>query len=185
MRFVLFPVLLALLIVPAAVHATTVRYLDLEGLVRSSSMVFHATVLEVTQKNLGTPEKLRLVTDVSFQVHRVLQGTNPGPRFDLRLGGGTANGHTLAIPGQPCFKEGEEVVLFLEFTGQELVVNGMSQGVFRIQRDPAGLPTAHRDTTGLSVLGREGGNGPLEPGKPEQPLPLDDLFRRIHDLQAR
>ncbi|MBM4352846.1 MAG: hypothetical protein FJ109_03475 [Deltaproteobacteria bacterium] len=168
---------------PAA--ATTVRYLDLDSLVHTSALIFHGTVEEVAAKNLGSAERPRLVTDVTFTVHRVLKGANPGCEFHLRLVGGSADGHTLQIPGQPRFRKGGEVVLFLESTGVELVLNGMGQGRYRVGRDGEGRKLARRDLSGLSVVRRGRDSATIEAGALEDAVPLEDLFRRVHDLQAR
>ncbi len=176
---------LVLLLVPFPSTATTVRYLDLDSLVGSSSLVFHATVTQVQASNQGTLKSPRIVTDVTFTVHRVLKGTNPGPAYTLRLVGGSVDGYTLAIPGQPRFRTGEEVVVFLEFTGIEHVVTGMSQGVFRVAKDANDRPIAVRDLTGLSLVRPGGAPDQFEPGRPEEPLLLEELFRRVNESRAR
>lgn len=173
-------------LVPAGIHATTVLPADLEAMTGTSDLIFHGTVLEVETLNLATPESPRIVTDVKFNVSRVLKGTTPGPQFTLRLFGGTWQGTTVHIPGSAAFKEAEEVVLFLEWTGQRYAVCGMKQGKYTIQRDQEGVRWARRSLAGLHVARRKE-NDTLEvraAADLEPPLRLEELFGRIKKFKS-
>ncbi len=157
--------------------ATTVRLVDLAEMSRQSAFIFHGTVTDVTARNLGSAEQPRIVTDVTFDVHRVLKGTTKGPQFTLRLIGGTVDGMTLAIPGSPRFSAQDEVVLFLEWTGESYAVNGMRQGLYRVTRDSAGTKTVQRSLEELCIMRPD---KTIEHRfKPEPHRPLQDLFDAV------
>jgi len=180
MRAFLLAPLLALLVTSAA-DAATVRYAAIEDLARDSGLVFWGTVASVQQFNLGTTGAPRIVTDVTFDVHRVLKGDNPGSQFVLRLPGGTADGLTLAIPGMPRFDPGHEVVIFLEWTGQSWAVCGLSQGAYRISADHEGRKWARRTFEGLTFATAHKAVAPLQ----EQPVLLEMFLETIKQLKSR
>jgi hypothetical protein len=173
-----FPLLfLALVSLPIGAAATTVRLVNLNEMSRQSAFIFHGTVAAVETLNLGTEDRPRIVTDVTFSVHRVLKGTTKGPQFTLRLIGGTHAGITLKIPGSPTFKPGHEVVLFLEWTGENYAINGMRQGLYQVSRTADGEKVAQRSLEGLCIV---------RPDKmiehrdePESARPLSDLFDAV------
>jgi hypothetical protein len=169
--------LLFLTSLPTPSLATTVRYVELPEMSRQCPFIFHGTVTDVTARNLGSPEHPRIVTDVTFDVHRVLKGTTKGPQFTLRLIGGTVDGVTLAIPGGPRFAPQDEVVLFLEWTGESYAINGMRQGLYRVSRDENGNQVAQRSLEELCIMLPD---RTIEHRfKPEPPRPLQELFEAV------
>jgi hypothetical protein len=168
---------LALVSLPNTAFATTVRLVNLPDMSRQSAFIFHGTVTTVETRNLGTEDRPRIVTDITFSVHRVLKGTTKGPQFTLRLIGGTHEGITLKIPGSPTFKRDQEVVLFLEWTGENYAINGMRQGLYQVSLTANGEKVAQRSLEGLCIV---------RPDKkiehryePETARPLSDLFEAV------
>lgn len=162
--------------------ATTVLPLDVRHLVQQSTFIFQGTVLAVETKNLGARERPRIVTDITFNVTRTLKGKTPGPEFTLRLFGGSWGGYTLDIQGQPRFEPGEEVVLFLEWTGINWAVTGMNQGRYRIYRGKDGEKWARRGHEGLAVLQRDSAGRATVNRRPDEhpPMRLDKLLDLIN-----
>jgi len=177
-------VLVALASLPAA--ATTVRYAEVEELSRSAALVVHGTVAVVTGLNLGSTERPTIVTEVVLTVHRTLVGQTPGPELTIRLIGGSVGGHTLRVPGQPTFVVGEEVVLFLEWTGDRLAVSGMGLGKYLVGRRAGEEPTAARNLDGLCLAATDGEGGQAIEHRHgwESALPLAELFRRIRAARS-
>lgn len=171
---------LVLISSPSQAFATTVRLVDLDDMSRQSAFIFHGTVTAVETLNLGTTEHPRIVTDVTFTVHRVLKGVTKGPHFTLRLIGGTHEGITLKIPGSPTFEAEQEVVLFLEWTGENYAINGMRQGLYLVSRTAAGEKVVQRSLQDLCIV---------RPDKiiehrsePEASRPLTDLFNAVREV---
>ncbi len=173
--------LLTLLSVPTGALATTVRLVNLEEMSRESDFIFHGTVSTVEALNLGSTEHPRIVTDVTFAVHRVLKGTTKGPQFTLRLIGGSHEGITLLIPGSPQFSAQDEVVLFLQWTGKNYAVNGMRQGLYRVSRKPDGERIVQRSLQDLCIVRSD--KSIEHRTAPEPVRPLADLFEAVREAQ--
>ncbi len=170
---------LALTVLPNTASATTVRLVNLHEMSRQSAFIFHGTVTAVETLNLGTRDRPKIVTDVTFSVHRVLKGTTKGPAFTLRLIGGTHQGISLKIPGSPTFKPTQEVVLFLEWTGVNYAINGMRQGLYLVSRTPSGEKVVQRSLEGLCILRPD--KQIVHRDEPEATRPLSDLFDAVRN----
>ena len=176
---------LAFLAPPA--RAAVVIQLDMPALVDSSDLIFHGTVETVQMRDLSRSLMPSLVTDVTFTVSRVLKGRVSNSLFSLRLIGGRGKKHSLSIPGQPRFEKGEEVVLFLEWTGTGYALCGMGQGKYTVALDEEARKVAARSLAGLTLMRKEAG-GPLArapDGEAESPVLLEDLFEDIKHLHKR
>lgn len=180
-------VLLVLSFFPSSGEATTVLSVDLNTLIKTSKVIIHAEVASVTTSNLATKGKPQIVTDIHFRVKRTLKGTVEGSTFDLRQIGGHWEGYTLQIPGSPQFAKGEEVVLFLEWTGKRYTVCGMKQGKFTVTRNTSGDLVASRSLAGLSIVqpGPDGASTIVEGSKSPESLPLEKLFEAISRTTAQ
>jgi hypothetical protein len=161
--------------------ATTVVYVDVPEMTRASALILHGSVETVHTRNLGTAKAPRIVTDIKLRVHRVLKGKNRGPEFTLRLIGGTIDGQSMKVPGTPAFRPEEEVLLFLEWTGENFTLCGLAQGKFTIDRDHSDKPQAHRSLEGLCVLKTDSAqpNRIEHASGPEAPIALDSLLTTI------
>ena len=180
-------VLAALSFLAPSARAAVVIQLDKPALVDSSDLIFHGTVEKVQTRDLSRSTMPRLVTDVKFTVSRVLKGRVSASHFTLRLIGGRGKKHSLVIPGQPRFKKGEEVVLFLEWTGTGYAVCGMGQGKYRVTIDEEDRKVAARSLAGLTLMRKEAG-GPFAKTSDrgaEPPVLLEDLFEDIKLLRKR
>ena len=151
-RRIALVLLVLMLVFASSAQATTVRFVDFQALVGSSDFIFMGTVESVQAKNLGDKDLPRLVTDVRFSIQRVFKGRNT-KSFTIRLIGGSSDGYTLRIPGQPTFKPQEEVVLFLEKTAADnFAICGMEQGKFTVTRDDKGKAQVVRDVSSEVVV---------------------------------
>ncbi len=143
-------VLLVALASPA--RATTVLRVPLEEMVRACDLVVQARV-EAVHVSAAPDDQRRISTAVRLTILRVLKGHPTAPTLTLTLPGGRTDRWTLLIPGMPQFREGEEVVLFLEKTSAGLRPAGLSLGTYRVRRDfETGRTRAVRDLQGLAVI---------------------------------
>lgn len=150
------PVALALLLVGSgAATATTMLDLSVSELSERSDLVFIGTVTHVkmVQVNeaptLAQQPVLKVRTDVTFEVERVLKGKVQRATFELSQWGGTAGEGrariTQVVHGYPSFEAGERVVLFVETADTGVrVVTGLSQGKYRISKAADGSEWAER-----------------------------------------
>lgn len=155
MRLPVWSLLVALVVSLASpARATTVLRVPLEDLARSCDLVVQARV-EAVHTSAAPDDERRISTAVRLAILRVLKGHPTGPTLTLTLPGGPTDRWTLLIPGMPQFRQGEEVVLFLENTAAGLRPAGLSLGTYRVRRDLAtGRTRAVRDLRGMAVIDR-------------------------------
>lgn len=146
---------IALLVATATpAGATTVLRVPLEEMARACDLVVQARVVAV-HTSAAPDDERQISTAVRLAILRVLKGHPTGPTLTLTLPGGRTDRWTLAIPGMPQLREGEEVVLFLERTSAGLRPAGLSLGVYRVRHDPGtGRTRAVRDLRGIAVIDR-------------------------------
>ena len=91
-------------------------------------------------------------TFTTFAVEESWKGEAP-EKVHVRLLGGRAGEVTSTVDGVPRFREGEEVVVFLERTTRgDFSVLSWIQGTFRIRRNArTGRETATQDTAAFAV----------------------------------
>jgi hypothetical protein len=79
----------------------------------------------------------KIFTRIDFAVDASYKGTAP-PVVSLLQLGGTVDGVRTTVDGAIQWRAGEEALLFVEpYTKGTYQVTGLSQGKFRIERDPA------------------------------------------------
>lgn len=158
---------LALLLVPLSADTSVVLALDATDLAERSDAVVRARVQGVFS------EMTNLVwTDVTLAVDEVLVGEAPDV-VTLRQPGGLTDDFGTMVFGMPEFTEGEDVVVFLEFTPDGPRVVGLSQGKASVSKDGA----LERDLSGLT-LARRRGEGPVHTARmPAQLSELRTLLR--------
>lgn len=156
MRRSLLTVLLAVL---AAVptRAVTVVPLSFEELVRQSSSVVYARVVDVHGQ--WSDDRRRIDSLVTVEVIKGLKGTATA-ELTVTVPGGQVGRYVNLMPGAPTFARGDLAVLFLTARGPRLpVTTGFTQGIYRVQRDtnsgatlvappavePAGAPIVRGD----------------------------------------
>lgn len=156
MRRSLLTVLLAFLAaVPAG--AVTVAPLSFEQLVRQSSSVVYARVIDV--RGQWSDDRRRIDSLVTVEVIKGLKGATAA-EVTVTVPGGQVGRYVNVMPGAPAFVRGDLAVLFLTARGPRLPVpTGFTQGIYRVQRDsssgaalvappavePAGAPIVRGD----------------------------------------
>jgi len=152
-RSVLVTLLVSLLV--ASADATTVAPLSFEKLVSESSAVVYGRVSDV--RSQWTADRRFIESVVSIDVLKGMKG-GMGDTIAFTVPGGQVGRYLNVIPGAPMFATGDLAVFFLTAQGPRLpVTTGLTQGVYRVQRDAASgallvmPPTS--DTAGRVVRG--------------------------------
>jgi hypothetical protein len=166
--------LLAVLLIPSGhmvpARATVLQGLDLDLLCDRSPLIVRGKVLALTP---GWHDG-RILTAVTLQVDRPLYGpASRGDRITFHRLGGEVGGIGQLVVGEPSFRKGEEVVVFLQRRGGRLFVTGMVQGKIRVL-PPAGPGGPRRVVSAVGRFTLRGGRHPLP-----VPTTLSDLEARI------
>jgi len=126
---------LASLAAAGAARATVVVPADLTELARAAHVIVHGRVVSVQAQ--WADGRRGVETIVRLQASDYLKG-DFGSEVLIRVPGGELGRYRSVMPGAPTFREGDEVVLFLGASPPSLpYVLGLSQGVFRLVRNPA------------------------------------------------
>jgi hypothetical protein len=156
LRSLLAALLAALAVMPA--KAVTVVPLSFEELVRQSSSVIYARVVDV--RGQWTDDRRSIDSLVTVEVIKGLKGTSAS-ELTVTIPGGQVGRYVNLLPGAPTFARGDLTVLFLTARGARLpVTTGFTQGVYRVIRDassgatlvtppavePAGKPIVRGDS---------------------------------------
>ena len=126
-RCLLLAVLLA---VP--VRATTVKRLDLDGLVSTAETIVVGEVLG--SETYWTLDRRVILTRHTILVDETLKGAVE-ETIEVTIVGGTIGDIVLYVAGMPAFTAGERTVLFLESSSRYRTVVGLGQGKFRVDGD--------------------------------------------------
>ncbi|MBN1946615.1 MAG: hypothetical protein JW797_13150 [Bradymonadales bacterium] len=139
------------LVVPASEASVVVRY-SLDQMVWQADGIVHGRVLSLQSLREGTI----IATYVEIEVIESYKGAHsPGDRLVVYRHGGTADGYTMLVAGEPLFVPGEEVLLFLENrpAASEPLVLGMAQGKFSVVVDPTTRGRmVTRNMTGVELI---------------------------------
>lgn len=123
--------LVALAVLPA--KAVTVVPLSFQELVRQSSSVIYARVVDV--RGQWTDDRRSIDSLVTVEVIKGLKGTSAS-ELTVTVPGGQIGRYLNLLPGAPTFARGDLTVLFLTARGARLpVTTGFTQGVYRVIRD--------------------------------------------------
>lgn len=178
---------------PTDASAMTVLKVGLKELVGTSALVLHAKVKTVQIRDRRA-EGRAVWTAYTFDVIEVLKGDRKavGPKFELQLlGGTTADGMTLSVPGMPGFAAGEEVVILLERHSEGYTLTGAPQGKFTVYRDAKGVARVVRDLDHAHLVERQAdgrlapaahGHGPVLLSPPRADETLSAFRARVLDL---
>jgi hypothetical protein len=121
------------LVLPAS--ATTVVPLGFEQLVNESQSVVYGRVSDVRAQ--WTDDRRFIESVVTIEVLRGIKG-GAGESIAFTVPGGQVGRYLNVIPGAPSFVRGDLAVFFLTARGARLpVTTGLTQGIYRVQRDPA------------------------------------------------
>ena len=151
--------LAALVLLPLVASATVVLAESFEQLTANSHLVVRgiAGSSSVRWDDAGG----RINTWTAIDVREVLKGKLAGPVL-IRQAGGVIGKVGQSVSGEASFKEGEEVIVFLEHPGDDqniYVVRSMSFGKVTLAPSPLNERRAYRDGKGLGVYApAEGSN---------------------------
>ncbi len=149
-------------VMPNDASTMTVMYAELPELVRTSELVLYGKITDA--KVIDRRKQGRAVwTEYTLSVIGVWKGDRKtvGKVFRWRhLGGNTADGMTLHVPGMPKFSAGEETVVLLERHSEGHVLTGASQGKFTVSTNAKGKKFATRHLGGVNLV-RRAANGRL------------------------
>jgi hypothetical protein len=151
----------AVIVLAAALRATTVKKMELTEMVSVSDAIAHGTVESVESRW----EDQSIYTYTSIRVDENLKG---GPRRALliRQAGGTVGSLVLNIPGMPQFKHGDQVIVFLrDRKNGTFDVIGMNQGKYDIRND-----VAMTNAAGMTLLDPKTGKATDAGGFQKQPV---------------
>ncbi len=173
---------------PSTTTAMTVLKASLPDLVGTSELVLHARVHSVKvhdRRAIGRAVWTRYELDVI----EVYKGDRKvvGPRFGFELlGGSTADGMTLSVPGMPGFTASEEVVVLLERHAEGFTLTGAPQGKWTIYRDAKKVARVVRDTDHAHIVERakSGALVAAEHGKAPMVLQPPAADRTLASLRA-
>ncbi len=151
------------LIAAKPAQAMTVLAVDLKALVTTADQVLYGQVAAVRTVDLRKQGR-GVWTEMELSVKEVWKGDAKlqGKRFVWRhVGGKTADGLTVAVPGMPTFGVGEETVVVLEKHSDGHVISGGPQGKFAVKIGPQGQRTVIREMPDVHFLARDAATGQL------------------------
>lgn len=166
---------------PAPAEAMTVLAVDLKALVTTADQVLYGRVAAVRTLDLRKQGR-GVWTEFDLEVQEVWKGDPrfAGKKFSWRhVGGTTADGLTVAVPGMPTFAVGEETIVVLERHSEGHVVSGGPQGKFSVKLGPQGQRTVIREMPDVHMLARDAASGQLRPA-PKQV----SLVRSLGEFKA-
>lgn len=169
-------VLFVLLVLGAALYATTIVPLSVEKLTGLSTHVVDATAMS-SRAQWNTDHTL-IFTYTRFSVQRALKGQAPGIVLVRQLGG-TVDGITQKVAGVRQWRPGDEAVLFLRPSSVgdgAMVVTGLMQGNFLVRRASDGTKYV---SNGMPRLRQFQAAGEIENTTAEDRLRLDDLEAQV------
>jgi len=137
-------------------QATTILYKSLDDIVKESDGIVQGTVKQVVAKKVDSGDIYTYVTVGNIDA---LKGQVDGTDLTLRLYGGEVDQEGLIVQGSPEFQENEQVIVFVEGNGEQIVpISGWGQGLFRIQQDSATNSAIVTDNAGNRILGIDNAN---------------------------
>ncbi|UCH84530.1 MAG: hypothetical protein JSW50_02220 [Candidatus Latescibacterota bacterium] len=167
--------LVALVLMAGGVGATQIIYQTPKQMGAESTLVVRGHV--ATVRSFWNDSNTKILTETIVNIDESYKGEGETTARVLQLGGvvGTVRMH---VHGAPTWTRGEEVVLFLEsIDAASYRVSGLSQGKFKVERDPVtGDPfISYPMMGGVEVLGAP--TAGEEGGAPRSiKVPLDDFI---------
>lgn len=109
--------------------------LPISVLTRESDLIVHGHVESVSTRRDPAGH---VITRVSIGLIEIWRGEVSGARVQVTLAGGILGTTQVIVDGQPEYRPGEEVVLFLKRNDRgELVSVGLAQGKFEVATEPS------------------------------------------------
>lgn len=143
--------LAAVVLLPLVASATVVLSESFEQLTLNSHLVVRGKAGASTAR--WDEGRTRINTWTTINVEEVIKGTLSGPVV-IRQVGGVVGDVGMSAAGEASFKQGEEVLLFLEHPGDDqkiFVVRSMSFGKVILEKNGLGELRAYRDAKGLGI----------------------------------
>jgi hypothetical protein len=159
------------------VLATTAVAVDTQFLTERSTAVVLATV--VSQESRWNDDHAKVYTFTVLDVRDDYKGKIRGKKVTVKQLGGTVDGIVCRVPGQPAFRKGEKVLLFLEPMEKErdrFRVVGMAQGKYSVREDG----TAVRDLKELDLVGAA-----RDRVRHESPVQLGTLIEEVRSIVSK
>jgi hypothetical protein len=172
LRFV--AMLAACTVAGAGLEATLILPASLEELVTWARAIVHGRVV-VTEPRWADGHR-QIETLVTVRAEEYLKG-DLGGEVTFKVPGGQMGPYRRVVVGAPTFREGDEVVVFLNAQGPAVPwISGLNQGVFRVAQNAAGVKVV---IPGVSLTAGENA-----PGVTRQPL-RERLALRVFNAQVR
>lgn len=163
-------------------RASVVAALSLDELVGQSDVIAMGSIESLT---VSRDARDRIVTDAVLRVERSWKGSSaPGSTVTVRRLGGTIDGISMQVAGEPALQKGGRILLFgrRSTQGSHLRPVGMAQGVLRVSLAADGAATVSPSNGGLSLVRRDQG-GVLRPSAPAVagPVALESMDVLLRD----
>lgn len=162
-------------------RATVLVPAEFREVVAGSQIIVYGRVSDVRPE--WSSDRSRIDTIVSVDAGSYLKG-GPGDTVTFRVPGGQIGRYRNVVVGAPEFREGEEVVLFLNAAGPSIAhVFGLSQGVYRVRIDAR---TGQRVVVPPVLMAA--GDAPqtvVRGDRARQPLPLESFAASVRRAMAR
>jgi len=126
MKYVVFCALLIFALADLG-HATTVRRLSFDDLVKKAQVIVSGQVID--SRTYWTSDRKLILTSYTVQVGENIKGKAPATVTVTSVGGRIGN-KILHVAGMPQLQTGENAILFLERAGAYTTVVGLNQGKF-------------------------------------------------------
>ncbi len=125
--------------------------MPLEELATQSNSIVYGEVTAVKSAWREQGNSRVIITEVTLSIERAIKLNPPSESITFFVLGGRVDDIVQRISGEPSFKPGEHVLVFLEerSPGEPPWVMGMAQGTFRILSIPNAPPLAVQDTSSL------------------------------------
>jgi hypothetical protein len=171
-------VIMMILVCAQALSATQIVVLSPREMANNSALVLSGRV--AGSDSYWNDEHTKIFTRITILVDETYKGQH-SPRVELVQLGGIVGNVKVTVEGALQWKEGEEVLLFLEPCGSasQYQVAGLSQGRFEIERDPA---TGKRLVTRPSFAGVElfqSDGGPVKGDGALEKVPLEQFVSEV------
>lgn len=165
-------------VVPAS--ATVLLPADFPTVVEGAALIVHGRVVDVRSELTGPRRLIRTVVTVA--VIDALKGA-PGATVTFTVPNGQIGRYRRILVGAPEFRNGDEVVVFLQGRAPGVpTLFGLSQGVFRVHRDPAARALVMPPPAMARGLAAER----VVRGDPvRQPMPIADFTTAVKSLLQR
>ena len=175
----------SVLLLSSAADATIMLALSIEQMTAKSRTVVRATVRQ--RQGVWDEKHQRIYTLTELTVSEVIRGEAPAT-IVVRSLGGEVDGIGMKVSGSPRFSPDQDVVVFLreDPVGRAgFMVVGMSQGLFRLEKDSAGRLMAVPGVEGMSFARRAApGQGLADVNTDLVRLSYTDLRRRVAEASA-